>query len=72
VNLRDLKPGTRFALEIERVDGGLRVVPRVRIGNAGVRDVGPAKIVGRDEDAWIEIEKLSQNELAQLGRDRTK
>ena len=71
MKFRDLKPGTRFAIEVENVDGRLRVVPCVRIGNTGVRNLAPPKTHQTDEQVLVEIEMWAQNELAQLGRERT-
>ena len=71
MSLRNLKPGTRFAPEVEALgDNRYRVVPRVRVGSA-CRDMGSPQIVRGEAEAYIAIEKWAQEQLARLGLAET-
>jgi hypothetical protein len=71
MSLRNLRPGTRFAMEAEPLgDGRFRVVARVRVG-ATAKDLGPAKIVRGEAEVHIEMERWHQEALARLGLAET-
>ena len=72
MSLRNLKPGTRFAMEAEPLgDGRFRVVARVRVGTTVAHDLGPAKIVRGEAEVHIEMERWHQEALARLGLAET-
>lgn len=62
-----LKPGSRLALEIEPHGRGVKVTPRLRVGNSGVKDMGASKKCDTYFDALVEIEKWAQEEQAREG-----
>ena len=65
-----LKPGSRLAIEIEPHGRKLRITPRVRVASAS-RDMGEPKICDSWAEAYIEIEKWAQEQLAREGLKET-
>jgi hypothetical protein len=67
----NLRPGSRFALEVEPHGRRLKVTPRIRVGKSAVRDMGKPIVGDGWADIWIEIERLAQDELAKIGLAET-
>lgn len=66
-----LRPGTTFGLaDVSKDANGYMLRQHLRVGTKAKR-IGKVKRFKREEDLLIEIERLVQDRLAQLGREKT-